>query len=359
MSQTRFIVALLLATLLSVPARAQAAAAPVAIAVAQETELARVVQLTGTVTAERDANLSVATAGLVTALHVDAGSRVESGDLLLELDDELAGHQYRSAQAVATQAERALADAERRLAEARSLAPKQSIAETVVKDLAAEVAEDEAALQQARAELGFRKGVLDRHRLTAPFSGVISERSIELGEWVIPGQAVLGLVSTDALRLDFQVPEDYLDKSLADSRVNFTLGPDRETVYAGRVLTTVPVTDPTVRTFLLRVAPADTVPGMLPGMSVRADLRMGTGESGVSVPRDAVLRYPDGRVVVWVVEDVDGIPTAFEKVVQPGFRFDGRVEIRAGLQAGQQVVIKGNESLRSGQPVDVYERAGD
>ena len=349
---------MLSAVLLPAFASAQGATAPVAIASAEETALARVVQLTGTVTAERDAALSVATAGLVTALHVDAGSQVTRGDPLLELDAELAEHQHRSAQAVATQAERALADARRRLAEAKSLAPKQSIAETVVKDLAAEVAEDEAALQRARAELGYRKGILDRHRLSAPFDGVISERSVELGEWVSPGQAVLGLVSTDALRLDFQVPEDYLGKALADSRVSFTVGAERTTSYAGRVLTTVPVTDPTVRTFLLRVVPAEPVPGMLPGMSVRADLRLGAGETGVSVPRDAVLRYPDGRVVVWVVDDVDGVPTALERVVQPGFRFDGRVEIRSGLQPGEQVVIKGNESLRSGQPVDVYERAG-
>ena len=68
-------------------------------------------------------------------------------------------------------------------------------AETVVRDLAAEVAEDEAALQQAKANSGYRKGILDRHQLRAPFSGVISSRTVDLGQWVTPGQAVLGLVS--------------------------------------------------------------------------------------------------------------------------------------------------------------------
>lgn len=339
-------------------ALAQPGAAPVAITTADDAPLAQVVQLTGTVTAARDAALSVAIPGLVTALHVDAGSRVQRGEPLLEMDGELAQYQYRSAEAAATQAQRALEDARRRLAEARSLAPKQSIAETVVKDLAAEVAEDEAALQRSQAELGYRRGILERHRLSAPFGGVISERNVELGEWVIPGQAVLNLVSTEALRLDFPVPEDYLGKALADGSVHFTLGSDRDTLYTARVLTTVPVTDPTVRTFLLRAVPTEPVPGLLPGMSVRADLRLNAGKTGISVPRDAVLRYPDGRIVVWVVEEVDGVPTALERVVQTGFRFDGRVEIRSGLQAGDQVVIKGNESLRSGQPVDVYERAG-
>ena len=145
--------ALSLSLLLSpLAALAQTDGAPVVVATATETDITQVAQFTGTVTALRDAELSTATAGLVTALAVDVGDKVDSGELLLELDDELARYQYESAAADQTRAERALADARRRLEEARRLAPQQSIAETVVKDLAAEVAEDEAALVQARAE---------------------------------------------------------------------------------------------------------------------------------------------------------------------------------------------------------------
>ncbi len=333
-------------------------AAPVSVEVATQTDVEEVIQLSGTVTAQRSARLSVATAGLVTALHVDDGSQVQEGQLLLELDAELAGHQYDAARAAESQARRALADARRRLEEARSLAPKQSIAETVVKDLAAEVAEDEAALQRAVAEVGYRKGIRDRHHLQAPFAGVISDRAVELGEWVTPGQAVLALVSSAQLRLDLQVPEDYIGRIDAGTRVSFYLGAARDTMHAGNVLTLVPVTDPTVRTFLLRVEPARPVPGMLPGMSARAELRLATGQRNISVPRDAVMHYPDGRVVVWVVEEKDGVATAAERLVTPGFRFGGRVEIRSGLGSGDRVVIKGNESLRNGQAVTVYATSG-
>ena len=167
-------------------------------------------KLSGTVTAERAAQLSVATSGLITDLVVDAGDRVVAGDLLLELDAELARFQWQSAEAEVSRAAQGLADARRRLAEARRLAPQQSIAETAVRDLESEVLEDEAQLQRAQALAGYQEGILDRHRLTAPFAGVISARYSDIGEWVTPGDTVLDLVSTENLRLDFQVSEDYL-----------------------------------------------------------------------------------------------------------------------------------------------------
>ncbi len=326
---------------------------PVEVAEAKATELAQIVQLSGTVTARHAAELSVSTPGLVVKLAVDAGDRVEQGDLLLQLDEELATHQYNSALAAQGQAEHALEDARRRLAEARKLAPQRSIAESVVRDLAAEVAEDQAALEQAKAGTGYRKGILDRHQLRAPFSGVISSRSADLGQWVSPGQPVLGLVSAEQLRVDFQAPEDHLGRVKPGAPVEFTLGASKTRRYQGSVLTAVPVTDPVVRTFLLRVQPAKSIPEMLPGMSARADLKLDTGRRGITVPRDAVLRYSDGRVIVWVVRENDGQYTAAERRVTAGLTFDGLVEIREGLSAGERVVVKGNESLRSGQAVTI------
>ena len=88
-------------------------------------------------------------------------------------------------------------------------------------------------------------------------------------------------------------------------------------------------------------------------MSARAELRIGSGEQGITVPRDAVLRYADGRMILWVVDEKEGVPTAAERRVQTGFTFDGRVEIRSGLKAGEQVVVKGNEALQNGQLVVV------
>ncbi len=333
--------------------------APVLVTPVREQAIQQLLQLTGTVTAARSARLSVATSGLVTGLSVDAGDRVAAGDLLLELDAELARYQWQSAQAAEEQARRALQDARRRYEEASSLAPQRSIAETVVRDLRAEVAEDEAALQAAVAQAGYQRGIFERHRLRAPFAGVISERFTELGEWVTPGDAVLELVAIDNLRIDFQVPEDYLGSVDRSADVEFTLGGEREQRHAGRIVAVVPVTDPTARTFLLRVVASNSVESMRPGMSARAQVRLDTSRRGLVVSRDAVLRYPDGRVAVWVAEPGDGGPVAAERLIRTGLSFDGLVEVREGLAPDDQVVVRGNESLRSGQPLRVERLIGD
>jgi RND family efflux transporter MFP subunit len=326
-------------------------AAPVRIDTVTEQPIQRVIQLTGTVTSPRSARLSAATAGLVTALHVDAGSQVKAGDVLLEMDPILAEQQWQSAQASASIARLAMADAQRRLAEARALIPQKSIAKSAVRDLEAEVEQDGAELQRADAEAGHAKGILDRHQLRAPFTGVVSAKETELGEWVNPGQPVLTLVATQALRLDFPVSEDYLADVTQDTPVTYNLGDNSGDTRPASVATVVPVTDPGARTFLLRVQPDTDDPRMIPGMSARARLTLDTGRRGLTVPRDALLKFPDGQVVVWVVEDgTDGLQVS-ETRVATGVAFDGQVEILEGLTAGAQVVVQGNEALQNGQRV--------
>lgn len=326
---------------------------PVTVAVVKEQEIHRQLSMTGTVTAARASQLSAATSGLVSVLNVDAGDRVKQGQVLLELDPELARLQELSAEAQLQQATNALADARRRLKEARSLATQRSIALSMVRDLEAEVSNDESAVQQAEADRAYRQGILTRHQLKAPFTGVISTKLTELGEWVTPGQAVLGLVAVDDVRLDFPVAEDYLADISADAPLSFSLNAAPDRVYQGKVAALVPVTDPNARTFLLRVRPENPDPsmmtGMNPGMSVSATLNLATGRIGLVVPRDAIMRFSDGRIIAWIVEnDPDG-PVVREKVVSTGLAADAMVEIREGLTAGDQVIVQGNEALQDGQ----------
>lgn len=331
---------------------AQTAAPVEVVTVAAET-IHDSLSLSGTVTAERAAALSMSTSGLVNKLYVDAGYRVAAGDVLLTLDHELARYQWEAADAARLQADHALKDSRRRLLEAQKLAPQQSIAETLVKNLASEVLEDQAALQEAAAQTGFRYGILQRHTLRAPYSGVISARRVEQGEWVTPGAPVLDLVAIDGLRIDLQLSEDNLSNIEVLMPARFTLGAARETYYKAQVSVVVPVADPTARTALVRVVPVDDIASMWPGMSARVELQLDTGRSGMVVPRDAVLRHADGRVIVWVVTSSGDLTTVIERRVRSGRTFDGKVEIVSGLAMGDAVVVRGNESLRSGQTVSV------
>ena len=325
---------------------------------ALEQPILQQLQVQGTVTSARSAQLSAATSGQVESVMVDAGSQVMAGDVLLTLDAELAQLEVDAANARVDQARQALSDANRRLLEVRKLAPQQSIAETLVLDIEAEVAEDEALLREIQAQAALHQATHARHTVRAPFAGIVAAKLTESGEWVTPGQAIVRLISTSELRLDFQVAEDFLSLVGPQTGIDYTVGPDSDVRYVGLFATAVPIADRDDRTFLLRVTPQANNPGLVPGRSVSAILKIPTGRDGVVVPRDALLRYPDGRAVVWVIDGEGGELTAREMIVKTGLQFDGRIEVREGLNIGDRVVVQGNEALRPGQEVVLRAVAG-
>lgn len=344
-----------LLSLLAAPALHAQQAPPVGITVAERTEIVEELPLSGTLTAPRTARLSPEVEGRVAAIAVDAGDRVAAGDTLLALDDELARLELEQAEAALREAEAELGDARRRLREARDLVARQSIPKTEVETREAQVRRAAVAARRG-AELAYRRALVERHTLQAPFAGVIARRLTDLGEWVEPGTTVLELVAVDRLRLDLQVPQSYFGRVNRETPVAVRLDALPDRALEATVNEIVPVSDPSARTFLARVRLDNAPARMTPGMSARATLRIDTGRTSVVVPRDALIRYPDGRVTVWVARHNSETHTVREQRVQTGLTFGGRVEITAGLEAGTPVVVRGNEALQEGQRVRVQER---
>ena len=350
-------VAALFLMLLSVVAAAQV---PVQVEAVSNRSIVRQINVTGTVTSPRTAVLSTAVAGLVAELTIDEGHRVKTGEALLKLDAELAQLALERALAEVRQRETAVADAKRRFTEAEEVGTQRGIARTQIESLRAEVSSDEAALVASQAAAREQQAIVERHTLKAPFAGVISERHAELGEWVNPGDGLLELVATDNLRFDFRVGQDNFVALSPDTPVEITLDALPERSVSGHIDTIVPVKDPSARTFLVRVladtTDADVPLRITPGMSARGKLNIDVGRSGVAVSRDAILRFPDGRVTVWVVDTEADLHVVREQVVSTGFEFDGVVEIVNGLSDGDVVVVRGNETLQEGQTVSILDR---
>ncbi len=328
--------------------------APVAVEPVSTRTIVQNVNVSGTVTSPRTAVLSTAVAGLVANILVDDGYRVEAGEPLLSLDSELAELAYERALAEVRQGETAVADAERRFADAEKVGTQRAIARTEIESLRAEVTSDQAALAATRAAAREQEAILARHTLRAPFAGVISDRRTELGEWVNPGDGLFELVATEDLRFDFRVAQDYFGALTTDTPVEIRLDAVPGGALDGRIAAIVPVKNPGARTFLVRVvADRDGGSAITPGMSVRGTLRLDTGRSGVAVTRDAILRFPDGRITVWVVEEGGEMPVVREQIVETGLEFGGMVEITSGISEGDLVVTRGNETLQDGQSVTI------
>ena len=311
------------------------------------------VPLTGTVVSPRIAELSTEVSGIVAAIEVELGDRVRIGDEILRLDSEIESLTLEAARADSERARWELKDAERRLKDAEALGKVQSLSASEVESLAAEVRIDGAELARYRAEQQREAARLQRHSLKAPFGGIISRKLVEQGEWIQPGEAVVELVALDGLRVDFQVPQSVYPKLDDHSSLRIRLNARPGETFSGRIETIVPVTDPVSRTFLLRAALADSKVKLAPGMSASAVLRLDTGQQGVVVPRDALIRYPDGRITVWMVVQDDGETRVSEHPVQTGLTFNGKVAVSGGLTPGTLVVVQGNEALRDRQSVTV------
>lgn len=327
---------------------------PVETEMVQETPVIRKLELSGTVTSPHAAQISTSVEGLISAVHFDSGAHVKKGDLLLELDAELEQAAYDQAEAQTAQAAAEVVDAKRRLAIAESLAKRKYGPQNEVEAKLAEVDIDTATYDGFRAEQKRRKAIIARHQLPAPFEGVISERMAEVGQWVVPGTAVFELVAMRDFRVDVPVPQDYYARLRDGAAVAIEIDSLPGEEIPAKIGALIPVSDPDARTFTLRVLPQrDDIP-ITPGMSARVLVNLDTGKRDVAVSRDALIRYPDGRITVWVLKDENGDRASVtERRLEIGLAFDGLVQVVSGLKEGERVVVRGNESLREGQTVQL------
>lgn len=323
---------------------------------AEKSAVIKQVPLTGTVTSLTVAHLSSEVSGQVESVEVDVGDHVKKGDVLLQMDREIEELTLQAARAATEEARAQLADAKRRYESAKRLRKQNNISVDELENRKAQVNIAQAALQRQLAEQQRRQALVKRYTVRARFPGVISERVAEVGEWIEPGTPIMTLVAIDKLRVDFQVPQEFYPHINDDSEVSVTLDAIPGNKFAADIDAVVPVSDPSARTFLMRVLVNEKDVSMTPGMSAHGTLRLNTGRRGVVVSRDAILRYPDGRVTVWVVNQGTETTTVSEQPVKVGHSFDGKVAITEGLTSGAMVVVQGNESLQEGQTVLVQDK---
>jgi RND family efflux transporter MFP subunit len=346
---------LLLAAAASVSAQQPA---PVTVALPEVQPAVEQVELTGSFTARRSARLSPRLSGLVEQVAVEAGDAVEAGQLLFRLDDRLARLEQAQADAAVAEAQAALDEALRLRDEGRKLRGDRFLPETEVRarESAAQVAQ--AALDVAQAARDTAAELVARHAVVAPFSGVIAERLTEAGEWVQTGTAVASLVAVDELWLDVQAPQRLWPRLDQRTEVEVMVDALGGTAYPAQVAARVPVSNQDARTFLLRLVLSDAVSEITPGMSARARLRLSSATDALLVPRDALIRYPDGTITLFVVERDSNPPRVRQRQVTLGTVQGDRAVIAAGLEPDLAVVVRGNEALADGDPVRIVDADG-
>jgi len=345
----------LAALLLVLPAAAKdEAPSPVTLAEVKRELLRAETLLTGTSVPLRRAALSPRVEGLVMELAVDEGSVVGPGDPILTLDTRLAELDLAAASARVAEAEARQRDAVRIRDELLRLKQGRHASKADIESAIAGVEIADAALSGARAELERAQELVARHRLTAPFAGMVVAKLVEIGEWVQQDAAAVELVELDRIRVRATLPQrDYARVAPgSEARLRFDALPQR--VFEGEVVARVAAGDERTRSFPVLIDLPNPERQLAPGMSARVSVELSDGTiEALTVPRDAVVARSDGTRQVWRVDDdAGGVPRAQSVRVEIGRAVGDRLEVLSGaLDAGDKVVLLGNENLKPGQAV--------
>jgi membrane fusion protein (multidrug efflux system) len=335
-----------LASACSSPAEAKerSAIAPISVetTLVEARSLPRTVALTGTLVANREAEVASDAAGRVLATFVERGDVVPAGAPLARLDARAArlGNAEAAAMAASLRAEEEHAKLE--CARAERLFAENAISRAERDRAATACAASTHSLAAADARAGLAQKGLSDATVRAPFSGEIVERRVDIGEYVAPGHTIATLVETRVLRVELAVPESATASVKVGGSVTFGVAayPGRE--FTGVLLRLSPKLRTQSRDQLVEVEVDNTSGALRPGMFVTADLTVGE-RTVPSVPVSAVSgRAPAERAFVVKNGRVE------ERIVATSTRRGDRVFVTKGLAAGEAVVLRPSERVRDG-----------
>ena len=301
-------------------------------AVARSDTVVDEILATGQIEAIQSIELRPDIEGRLSQILVREGSPVTQGAALFKVDDaEL------TAQVARAEADRDLS--QQALVRTRDLLEKRASSQS-------ELERAEATARSMEAQLDLLKVRLARTTVRAPFTGVAGQRMVSLGDYVTTDTKLLALQTVSPQRASFQVPERYADQLKPGQQVTFRVAslPGKE--FTGRVDFVDPVVQLPGRTILVKAVVPNPRRELQAGMFIEARLATATRPNAVVVPEDAILPL-QGANYVWVV----AAGKATRRKVELGVRAPGFVETRSGVEAGEQVVVGGQERLGEGVPV--------
>lgn len=353
-----FFVFLLTATATLVPAQGRPAA--VGVQAVEMRALAETVPVFAEVTTARDGNVAGRVAGNVERVAILAGTRVTTGDLLVELNDDLLTIQVAQSEAQLAEAAAGIETARARVDRARlslerveALRGGTSFSQGRFDDAQADFLEAEAQFFEAEAReksaesrLAETRYQLERSRIVAPFSGVVLEVNTIPGAYIQAGTPVVRLLDTDAFEVRANVPSRYTASLAPGQVVSANIETGAELQLELRAI--LPVEDPSTRTrAVLFAAPDLSEQGNAAvGQSLTVNIPVGPARDVLSVPKDALVQGAGGWTVFVAAEG-----QAQPRPVTLGVPLGDRYEVVSGLAAGDLVVVRGNERLRPGQAI--------
>ncbi|MEJ0084127.1 MAG: efflux RND transporter periplasmic adaptor subunit [Pseudomonadota bacterium] len=339
-----------------------------------------VLNASGYVVARRMSTVSSKVTGKVLEIYVEEGMEVAKDQVLARLDPvnsrtilTMSERELDASRRNLTEIEVRMAEAKRNLERNESLVKQQLVSQTALDTTRAEYNALQARLEASKAQVKVSESQLAMRRLDfddlnvrAPFAGVVISKDAQPGEMISPLSAgggftrtgIATIVDMDSREVEVDVNEAYINRVKSNQRVEATLDAYPDAPLAAHVINIVPTADRTKATVRVRIAFDKLEPQILPDMGIKVrflddqpppEVVANTGPR-IRVPSVAVQRA-NGDAYVWVVSD----ERVERRAVTLGPESDGTIEVRAGVNSGDELVSPVVAGLEDGGKIKVTE----
>lgn len=298
----------------------------------------------GSINAVQGAIISAELAGTVSEINFQSGTTVKKGDILIKLDASAEQAQLRSAQA---DAELAKADFER----AKDLANRKVISAAELDAASSKYAQKQATVENIQS-------IIDKKEIRAPFDGAAGIRTVNPGQMVNVGHALVSLQALDQVFVDFALPQQQIAELKTDLAVKVTTDaiPGRE--FDGKLTAINSSVDPVTRNVALQATVDNTDHALRPGMFGRVKVFLPQSNPTLFIPATAVSYAPYGNSVFLIEKKHDDKTGKDSLILRQQFIRTGEtrgdfVAVTEGLKEGDSVVSTGVFKLRNGMDVVV------
>lgn len=300
-------------------------------AIAREESRVAEHRLDGVVEAVNRATVSAQTSGRIIELPFDVDDYVEKGEVIVRFRDAEQRARFEQARAALAEARARHTEAEADLKRIREIYQQQLVSRADLDRAQADFTAAQARLEAARAALKAAEEQLEQTVVRAPYSGIVVERHVEVGELATIGKPLMTGVSLEDLRVLVEVPQSLI-AGIRERRAAAVILPD-DTRLEAASLRIYPYADAATHTFRVRINLPPGQHGVYPGMLVKA-VFPGEQRLTLTVPSEAVARR--GEVTAVYVQDGQG--RLHFRQIRTGRETGGRTEVLAGLVPGERVL---------------------
>jgi membrane fusion protein (multidrug efflux system) len=305
----------------------------------------------GNVAASDVARIMPKVAGRIKTIRVEEGDRVSKGELLMLIDPFDYEHALQNTAAIKNQAKVTLERAERDLARMESLYQQKSVSQQTFQDTLS--ARDLARYEYDRATVSYEaaRRNLEECSVSAPISGIVTQKGVNVGELTNPGQLAFVLMNMDTVKVEVDLPEEIYSSVQEQHEGIITLDAIPEETFTGTITKIYPTIDPVSRTFKVTITLTNPDLLLRSGMTARSKVIQKTRESALCAPKSSLIQGEQGYIIYTVNTD-----TVKKTPVKIGIEGDSVFEIIEGVSEGDKVVTRGLAGLRDGMGVRIREQ---